>query len=873
MKIILKAASIFVIICFCFSAIFSGIVGSESSPIKNTRSELTLKVALKVDIKSRNILDSSDVWTSKILWRCYDTTLKEDPETDELMPYVAQCSGDQHGVLFGCDEWPKGSGIFDPHNVTVTYDFTKVKFHDGVQVTIDDILASYHIFALHPYWHTDFTCLMDANGDPNISNFTTTHWLWIEKVGESEDKLHAKLNFKLQEDFVRFYRWTLSLSILPQHVWEGTGCGIHEDFGKIIDEKGHGVPPSEGGFDINKALAWKIDKDSYVIGTGPFKFIKWEKDTYVELETYEEYLYKRPIIDGILFKIYEKTDDAINALERGDIDYIAWSIPSDYISDLMGVENIGLSSAAEPGFFYLAFNMRKKDFGYDEDGNDVGKPFRKAVAHCVDKKTIVTTLLQNFGMIADGPVSPAITLWFNDSLPTYPPDVEKAKSILDNAGIVDADGDGWRELPTLGDTQFDILTPPANYDPIRSAAGLMIATQMQAAGINVISKPTAFGEIVRRIDARDFNMYILRWSIGGTDPDYLYSFFYSGNAEVGQNYPGYTNAEFDKAILASRAEMSETKRVELIKRCQGILVDDLPYDVLYYRQNIEAYRADRFTNWTLQAGSLFNFWSLIYIHRPPVKRLSVSISAPSAVISGGTAEVTVTVKNQYQNPLEGAMVYLEIKNPVHTALTGTISPTDGTTNINGQFIAEFHAPQVPSYSEGGSNETIWITVTKVTKEGYIDPPSKTISIVVKSTQSKFLAVRITAEFDVLPSEGIMYLDIQVTDENNSRVDGAQVNISVEPVNAVLSHLNGTTIDGKIRFIFTAPKVDEDTPYLITVHAKKNGYEEGIQSIEIDVVGSTIVDKPPITSPDIFLILTVICIVSLIYGFVKKRRYQ
>jgi ABC-type transport system substrate-binding protein len=390
-------------------------------------------------------------------------------------------------------------------------------------------------------------------------------------------------------DFALFYRSTLAPYLIPKHIWQGTGGGIHEDFGDPM------LPPDEpGAMDpaaFKSLMEWDPRSPSEVVGCGPMKFVEWSPGAFAKSAKNEDFFYhQKPTIDGVLYRIYKTTDAATMALRGGDVDLVAWAIPPDYIPDLMNDPNIGISSAAEPGFFYLAFNMRMEDFGYNAAGVDVGKPFREAVAHCVDKKSIVTSLLQNFGVAADGPVSPANTLWFNDSLPTYAFDVDKAKTILENAGITDTDHDGWRELPTLGDDRFDILTPPADYDPIRSAAGLMIAQQMQAAGINAVSKPTAFAQICDCIDARSFDMYILGWSITGLDPDYLYDFFYSGNAEAGVNYPGYNNPEFDELILASRAEMNETKRVELIKECQGILVEDLPYDVLYYRQNIEAYR-------------------------------------------------------------------------------------------------------------------------------------------------------------------------------------------------------------------------------------------------------------------------------------------
>src|SRR3990172_1803286 len=149
-----------------------------------------------------------------------------------------------------------------------------------------------------------------------------------------------------------------------------------------------------------------------------------------------------------------------------------------------------------------------------------------------------------------------------------------------------------------------------------AAWGQMTAAAMQSGGINVVSKPLAFGEIVARLDARTFDQYILGWRIGGTDPDYLFSFWDSSNAAGGQNYPGFNNATFDTTIRASRAELNRTLRHDLIFTAQDILADARPYEVLYYRTNIEGYRNDRFVNWTVSSGTIWNYWSLLGI-RPP----------------------------------------------------------------------------------------------------------------------------------------------------------------------------------------------------------------------------------------------------------------
>src|SRR5207245_1843614 len=135
--------------------------------------------------------------------------------------------------------------------------------------------------------------------------------------------------------------------------------------------------------------------------------------------------------------------------------------------------NIGLKSSADAGFFYQSFNFERLPFGYinpaqgsNAPNNDVGKPLRLAVAHATDKRTIVTSLLQNFGVAGHTVVSPTNTLYYNSSAPRYEFDSSVAASILDAAaadsfygaqgygvdppGACLPDGTGCRSLPGIG---------------------------------------------------------------------------------------------------------------------------------------------------------------------------------------------------------------------------------------------------------------------------------------------------------------------------------------------------------------------------------------------------------------------------------------
>ena len=68
--------------------------------------------------------------------------------------------------------------------------------------------------------------------------------------------------------------------------------------------------------------------------------------------------------------------------------------------------------------------------------------FRRAMSHAIDRENLVKLMLNGKGEPIYGPTSPANEQWFSDDFVTTPYDIEKAKEILAEMGLKDANGDG-----------------------------------------------------------------------------------------------------------------------------------------------------------------------------------------------------------------------------------------------------------------------------------------------------------------------------------------------------------------------------------------------------------------------------------------------
>src|SRR3989449_578511 len=245
------------------------------------------------------------------------------------------------------------------------------------------------------------------------------------------------------------------------------------------------------------ATPWEA-QDQDVIGAGSYKFVHWEAGNFVKLDKNPLYftadatvrakypanlVLQVPKVDSIIYRLYRNVQATVFALQAGTLDFIDWTVPPDQVAPITGDPNIGLKSSADAGFFYQSFNFDRLPFGYlnpaegsNTPGNDIGKPFRLAVAHATDKRTIVTSLLQNFGVAGHTVVSPTNTLYYNASAPRYEFDPSVARGILDAAygvwpgGVCQQDGTGCRSLPgrTMKATRTPRWTRSSTTRPVRS---------------------------------------------------------------------------------------------------------------------------------------------------------------------------------------------------------------------------------------------------------------------------------------------------------------------------------------------------------------------------------------------------------------------
>ncbi len=767
-------AILLVLVMVVSSFSFLAGTGSAAAPVENAKADNILNIAMQDDMKTLNPCKASDVWTWNVIGWFYDSTIARNKDM-ELEPWMAV-------------NWTYSTDNPTWANLTLRND---IKWHDGVPMDGNDLVFTYNFFAGTPgygaqvprYLSSVMPLIWDNDSDG------TPDWVGVWVDPNDPYTVH----YRLSEQSATFVTDTLAMFVLPQHVWE-----------------------KHMGSD---KFSWPTDPADYqeaATGTGLFKLVTWQKLQYSELEANDEYFQGWPNvehIDKIYFRIYQSTDSAVMALQSGEIDYIAWTIPPGYLPQLVENSQVTISQTDELGFFYMAWNMRRSPF------NDLA--LRQAMAHCTDKQTIVSRLLLNYGSVGTSVVSPANKVWSNSSVTTYAYDLDAARAILDSKGWIDSDGDGWRELPDIGDREIVILTPPADYDPIRAEAGRMIADSCKEVGLNVVSKPTDFGTIVTKVyDEHDFDAYILGWSIGGLEPSYLQDFFTSPfDVPGGNNGIGLHNTTFDAKVDVMMKELNETKRIEMNKELQESVAFNLYYNVLYYRANLEAYRNDKYTGWYAELGGVFNTWTLWELTPGSSKAYNIRVTGQEKIAEGGTAPLTVKVTDANGAAVSGATVIV-------TPTAGSMVQNTGTTDSNGIATFTYSAnlglvagdpPTIVTFSVNATVETV-STISNLAFSMTVYPPGQDLAIATID-----LSQMVSTSTD-LADTGLM-ITVTVKDQDGVPLAGAsfEIGLAETDTNGVFTGDNTTDSNGQAIIVFTYSNLQETKDFDVTVTPKYMNY--------------------------------------------------
>lgn len=301
------------------------------------------------------------------------------------------------------------------------------------------------------------------------------------------------------------------------------------------------------------------DWNNGVIGTGPYAIEKFYDQVGYDLVANENYREKVPYDKVKLLYMSDASAKAM-ALKNGQVDLVENITNVSDIKDLQNDENytVDIASGVRCGFSWINFN-----------GVLANDALRQAVIRGIDYDGICQSNLIG-GLYTSGySVLPSNLAYNYDQLENpFSYDVEAAKKLLDDAGIVDKDGDGIRELDGK-----NIVLDYVYYDNRLLKEFAQAHHQyLTEIGIGVNEREGSSEDQWSSLTAGDYDFNANNWTtVGNGDPTEYMANWYSKSSG---NYCGYKNDEYDKLYEEFVTEMDADKRVELVTQMQQILIND-----------------------------------------------------------------------------------------------------------------------------------------------------------------------------------------------------------------------------------------------------------------------------------------------------------
>ena len=306
------------------------------------------------------------------------------------------------------------------------------------------------------------------------------------------------------------------------------------------------------------------ENENNIIGSGMFKLKEWVAGDRLVLERNPYFKDANSNIKEIVIKFIPEANSRMIMLETGEVDIAESLLPLDFQKISKEDEKFVSVEMQSSSNMFIGFDLRDKHLA--------DKRVRQAIAYAINNQDIVDSIYNGSATVATSPI-PKITTGHNENSNPYTQNIEKAKELLAEAGYADG---------------FNIVLN-VNEDNQRVDTAVVIQDNLKAIGINVEIKTYQWASYVAFVEnpAQEKGMFLMAWNIANDDPDeLLYPLYHSSQIDAHTNVVFYKNEEFDNLISKARETTDKEKRIELYKKAQDIIQEELPhYAILYPMQN------------------------------------------------------------------------------------------------------------------------------------------------------------------------------------------------------------------------------------------------------------------------------------------------
>lgn len=345
-------------------------------------------------------------------------------------------------------------------------------------------------------------------------------------------------------------------------------------------------------------------------GTGPFVVTEWTSGASIVLDrnrTFREA--GKPLLDRIVFLTIPSNEVGIARLRTGEIDAL-WGLGESQIAQLQSVPGVDLVITPSSNVEYLGLNLSQRGTADPSKPHPIlgDRRVREAIASAIDRTEIVDGLLGGKTEPATSPIGLGWAAPQGLSMSTYDP--QRAQQLLDQAGWVDANGDGIRDR---NGRPLSLGISTVSGSQIQELSQQIVQSQLKKVGIDLVINNLAsaalFGTWQENGALKRGNFDIVEDTWGADlDPDAFLSALFASdqiptgaNGGSGWNFFRLNDPALDQAIARGRSTLDQAKRKEAYRVAVQRILDAIVYIPLFKRATVDAYT-------TAVTGELPNPW-------------------------------------------------------------------------------------------------------------------------------------------------------------------------------------------------------------------------------------------------------------------------
>jgi peptide/nickel transport system substrate-binding protein len=312
------------------------------------------------------------------------------------------------------------------------------------------------------------------------------------------------------------------------------------------------------------------------VGTGFLKFESWQAGQQINLVKNEDYWGGAVAYNSAVFKTIPESATRAADLEAGYAHIIDPVQPIE-VENVKSFANIVEQPSVSVA--YIGFNTEKAPLD--------NLKLRQAISKAVDRDTIIQGIFEGYGTAAFGPMAPN-TWGYNEDIVKQDYNMEESKALMKESGVATP-------------LKLNLWT---NDNPQRIQIATIMQEKLKELDIELNVEVLEWGAYLEKTAGTEHDLFILGWSPSTADADNAINPLFN-TADIGNNNrTRFSNAELDELLKQGQQETDEATRMEIYKKAQDIINENVPAAFVYHQAYLTGY-SNSVSGFTIDATGIY----------------------------------------------------------------------------------------------------------------------------------------------------------------------------------------------------------------------------------------------------------------------------